>query len=237
MANEKLDSLKPAAEGLQSILERIGEFFHIFDLSFLVSGAVAGAALICLCFKIQAAPRVTVTGWLGVFGVLVASYALGLMCFTLGRSLNGLLFRRKVFPWHFQVALMANPSMAQLAREGEMASYIEDDRKLWWLYLRMWQDLLRYRSKTVAFSHLNRYWVMAGTYDGLAVAFLVWAATVLIASCPAVAPVPIELGWGIGLATMFALLSLAALRQGAAYYRSQIDDLVAAALSAKEPVI
>lgn len=50
------------AQGVRSVFDRIGEFFHLFDLSFFVSGFVLLGAFAFLYIKLQlprtvAAPR------------------------------------------------------------------------------------------------------------------------------------------------------------------------------------
>ena len=41
---ESIGALKEVGEGLKAILERVADFFDIFDLSFIVSGLTTAAA-------------------------------------------------------------------------------------------------------------------------------------------------------------------------------------------------
>src|SRR5690348_15709559 len=171
MNTDEKNAAKDVAEGVRSILDRIGEFFHIFDLSFFVSGAVTFGACAFLYFKTEA-PRVfPFAEWVGVVAVVVACYAAGLMSFTLGRLINGYIFRSGKFPDRFQQALIAHNVSGP-----EIAKYITKDAdRLWWLYIRLWQDIAFARPNSVVYGHLKRYWVMAATYDGLAISFIAWA--------------------------------------------------------------
>ena len=233
MSTSKKTAADDVADGIRSILDRIGEFFHIFDLSFFVAGAVTSGALTFLYFKSQATWAFPLPGWVSVVGTLVAIYTAGLMSFTIGRHINGRLFRGRKFPVRFQIALMKHQ-----ASGPELAKYLTDnDEDLWWLYLRMWQDIAFERPKSVAYTHLSRYWVMAATFDGLAASFIIWAAVSLLVTSKIVTPNPLSISWGIAAAVGFLALSVTALKQGADYYAYQIDDLVAAALSAKSPAI
>ena len=78
---------------------------------------------------------------------------------------------------------------------------------------------------------------MAATYDGLAVSFAAWAGVSILATFPEVAATPIPREWGWALLLGFLLMSIAALRQGANYYRYQIQDLVAAFSAATSPMM
>lgn len=220
------------ATGIQAILERIGEFFHLFDLSFFVSGAVTSAALACLYLQFWPLPAVQVADWIVVGAVIVACYTAGLMSFAIGRLINGRLLRRRQFPRRFQEALMRHE-----VRSPEIVKYLDPPDYLWWLYIRLWQDMVMRHPRSVALAHLSRYWVMAATYDGLATSFLTWAVVSIAGSSSAAARHPVPWAWGVLAAVGFVALAVTALRQGAAYYAYQIDDLVAATLAARSSVL
>ncbi|HZS41223.1 MAG TPA: hypothetical protein VFF06_30550, partial [Polyangia bacterium] len=89
MAEEK-KGVGDISEALKSIFERIGDFFSLFDLSFLVSGAV------CLGAVVVGAHLSGTTTLVRFFdpaewpathtiAVVLICYVLGLVCFALGR--------------------------------------------------------------------------------------------------------------------------------------------------------
>src|SRR5688572_14068943 len=85
-----------AAEGVRSLFSRLGEFFHIFDLSFLVSGATTLGALLFLRYRLGFSAEFPFSGWIVGFGLIIISYVCGLVSFSAGRALNSQLFRKRV---------------------------------------------------------------------------------------------------------------------------------------------
>ena len=81
----KGDLRKELGGGLESILQRIADFFDLFDLSFIVSGSVSLAA-VCFGYWQSGLPELPLpSGW-ALAGVwLGGSYVFGLICFALGR--------------------------------------------------------------------------------------------------------------------------------------------------------
>ena len=100
------------------------------------------------------------------------------------------------------------------------------ESELWRLYIRLWQELAHKHSRSVAFTHLSRYWAMAATFDGVGVSLLIWALSLLAATCigtPLIGIIP-----AIACAILLLLGSVICFRQGGKYYEFQIEDLVAA---------
>ena len=222
-----------AAEGVRSLFSRLGEFFHIFDLSFLVSGATTLGALLFLRYRLGFSTDFPFSGWIMGFGFIISSYVCGLVSFSAGRALNSKLFCKRVLSDYLRDALRAQEVQGQLIdrylQAGEPGGF-----PLWRLYIRLWQQLAENHPKSVAFHHLSRYWAMAATYDGAAVSLLIWAI--------AVAPMPFFgksfLSLWLALFAVAALVAAAVLclRQGAKYYEFQIEDLAAALAVMRSPV-
>ena len=221
---ESTDLTTEAVSGVQTILGRVGEFFHIFDLSFFVSGFVTVSALWVSYQDLGLERSFPYPSWVGAVAGLVACYVCGLMAFSGGRWLNGILFRRTKLTNTMAAALKSHSLWTE-----RLQTYASDEEKGdWRLYIRLWQQLASTMSKSAVFSHLSRYWVMAATYDGLGAAFLVWS-VVFLAKFLGIMPVG-RLGSG-GMATAFfgsVLLALLAFRQGGKYYEYQIEDAIAA---------
>jgi hypothetical protein len=232
MAEDK-GAAKEAAEGLRSVLERIGEFFHIFDLSFFVAGASTFAALVVLYLRMDTPRSFPFADWVGAVALVLACYICGLMAFTIGRYINGRLFRRRIIAKKFELALRQHEVTSPVIERYLTA---EPKPRVWRLYIRMWQDLAATRSKTVAFSHLSRYWVMAATYDGLGASFIAWSLVSLLMIFPTVVATPLKRPIGLVAAALFALLATMSFKQAADFYESQIEDLVASLAASKSSV-
>lgn len=233
MADERSAS-KDLAEGARSILERVGEFFHIFDLTFFVAGTVSLGAAVFLASRTGHFVPHPIEGWFEGIALLVACYTCGLMAFAIGRLINGAMLRRRTLHSTLLPAIrrhgLMSPSVEQYVESGEESGE-------WRLYIRIWQDIVHERPRSVALSHLSRYWAMAAIYDGLGTAFLAWFGAVALSTCPRI--VEHSLGWPRAslLAVVFASLAYAAFRQGAKFFEYQIEDLVAAAAASKATVL
>lgn len=212
------------ATGLRSIFERVGEFFHIFDLSFFVAGASTFAAFAFL-YLMMHKPRVfPFDPWVGVFALIIACYVCGLIAFAVGRQISGWTFRRFTLHRTLPAALDAH----RLSDERINSYFSGRERpRFWWLYIRMWSEVAHERSAPVVLHHLMRYWAMAATYDGVAFSLLVWALVLVAVQFEGVAPQP--LGHGAGIAGVSIALTAAyfTFRRGAAYFEYQIEDVVA----------
>ncbi len=216
------------ANGARSILNRVGEFFHIFDLSFLVSGAMTLCALICLSHRLGLSFDFPFSVWVEGLGIIIASYVSGLISFSVGRLLNTNLFRKPV------LGKILDPALKQQGVTGPFIDFFrERDRDsaqqkwlLWRLYMRLWQQLAAKHPHSVAFHHLSRYWAMAATYDGLAISLLVWA--LVVAPVPSLGATLLPFRIAMLAVPIFVAAALLCLWQGAKYYEFQIEDLVAA---------
>jgi hypothetical protein len=211
------------ASGLHSIFERVGEFFHIFDLSFFVSGSMTFGALAFVYILMGKSHQFPFMPWVGIFALIIACYVCGLISFAVGRELSGLTFRRSKLKHTLPLALEAHN-----LKDENIASYINGENpQYWWLYIRMWSEIVHETTSPVVIHHLMRYWAMAATYDGVAFSFIVWACALIILQFRNIAPDPV--GQGAGTVGAFLCLCAAffAFRRGANYYEYQIEDVVA----------
>lgn len=221
------------ASGLRSIFDRIGEFFHIFDLSFFVSGFMTFAAFAFLYNMMQYPRHFPFDPWVGVLALIVACYVCGLMCFAAGRWLSGKTFRRQTLGRYLPQALAAHG----LDGDATIASYnSQTSGGFWRLYIRMWSEVADKNSAPVIRHHLMRYWAMAATYDGLAASFVVWAVVLFTAQFQTVAPVPLGHIPGSAGAIISLCAALLAFSRGASFFEYQIEDLVAHFAVARNPL-
>lgn len=217
-----------AAEGVRSLFSRLGEFFHIFDLSFLVSGVTTLGALLFLHYRLGFSAHFPVSGWITGFGLIMAAYVCGLVSFSAGRALNTKIYRKRRISY-LTYALIDQKLQGRFVEhvtEFFQRNNKNDQWRLWRLYARLWQQLAEKHPNSAAFRHVHRYWAMAATYDGVAVSLLVWAI--------AVAPIPLfgnsflPLKLALLASAVLIASALLCLWQGAKYYEFQIEDLVAA---------
>jgi hypothetical protein len=238
-------AMDEAAHGLQNLLARIGAFFDIFDLSFFVSGVACVAALGFCYRKLEGDLLAGIDSAYLVLGLVIGSYALGLVCFTLGRTLRQLIlaaryrqrtairFRRSVdavvrahgldkvalgkaserTPGHYLHP--AGRPDAGVAAEGAQQ-----------LYMLLWTKLRQSPHLQPSLQLLNRYWVMAATYDGMAVAALLWALVLLLWWRGIVLPVAGTPLPGAAAVVCVGLCWLY-LREAERYTRVQLGELVA----------
>lgn len=220
---EKESMSSEIASGLRSIFERVGEFFHIFDLSFFVSGAMTFGALAFVYLQMKYPCQFPFAPWVGTLALIVASYVCGLIAFAVGRELSGRTFRRHTLHRTLPLAIEAHNLTDEI-----ITSYTAGEQpRLWWLYIRMWSEIAHEKSPPAIAHHLRRYWVMAATYDGVAFSFIVWASALIAVQFNSIAPEPVDHVVGTVGALLSACAAFFAFRRGANYYEYQIEDVVA----------
>ena len=222
MAEEKSLS-NEIAGGLRSIFERVGEFFHIFDLSFFVSGAMTFGAFAYLFLQMKYPCQFPFAPWVGTLAIIVACYVCGLVAFAIGRKLSGHTFRRnklqRTLPYALEVHNLTNEIIASYT--------VGKEPPLWWLYIRMWSEIAHEKPPPAIVHHLRRYWVMAATYDGVAFSFIVWALALVVVQFGSIVPEPVDHIVGTTGALLCACAAFFAFHRGASYYEYQIEDVVA----------
>jgi hypothetical protein len=242
--------MNETAQSLQALLGRIGAFFDIFDLSFVVSGASSLAALL-LVYKLHG-PTVFPDWLANVYGgvlLVLSCYVLGMLSFVLGRLLRRILLR-----------LLSGKSFAQRLAQGvadalkqhELHPKDDDqstlagcirllaplqDPKLRGkrpdpqaqsaalrLYTLMWTQIRQQSDLTPSHILLSRYWVMAALCDGMVVSSVLWLGVLLSSLHRLEAMQLLFLGrLGVAMATLATLLFL---REAERYAAVQVDDLV-----------
>lgn len=214
------DLPKEIAGGVRGLFDRIGEFFHLFDLSFFVSGGVTFSALAYWYTK-QAglSPPIPFPTWIRVVALIVACYVCGLVSFAAGRFVANYWrgSRRQRYFTDFLTRIIE----AHGIYDPSITPYLYSYEKPWRLYERLWVDLREAPQHAASFTILNRYWVMAATHDGIAISCLAWMVVLLVVP-------PFD-----GSVNRFVLPVLAALAaalcfwQGHNYFKFQVREIVA----------
>ena len=137
--------------------------------------------------------------------------------------------RRKQSILRFDSSFEAVLSGHGLKEAPDIASYLgrTEHRGIWRLYVRLWAEARQTPELSDSVTLLNRYWVMAATYDGMAVALLAWViAVVTWAICsPATT---INCVAAAAAVLVLLLMVKASTREAGRYVYYQVEELVAA---------
>ena len=212
---------REAADALKALLARVADIFGVFDLSFVVSGAVCLAALAFAAGVFggwDQLRRATPVEWkaLHAGAAVLASYVLGIVCFAAGRKLRQDARFYTALPGHLRDFGLDE----HYARFLPQAADADGARRCSLLYARLWAEVRQTRHLAPSFNLVTRYWVMAAMCDGLSAAFalwsLLWMAWAL--ASPAASPPPGHLPWigAVACAGAAVLSSIEAQRYGKA---------------------
>lgn len=229
---------------VQKILERLVDFFDIFDLSFFVSGAmVLAGSLYLLQFVSSTWTGFPVPEWGTGFtfgAVVLACYLLGMIAFATGRWLRGTWALRSLKTQSTGKLVWAAVKRHQLLGaevysvyrgqlpQGEEVSEAEVANG-GAFYTRLWAELRQSDVLKPSYILIRRYWVMSATYDGLAVALIFWMFLALITAVPTFdGAYDIRLGFlCLSLLGLFFFLAYACFREANRYQRYQVEEIVA----------
>ena len=216
------------AESLKVLFGRIGSFFDLFDLSFFVSGSVSLSAFLFWIHLSNQTLPIQLEGWLKVLVIILACYVNGLVCFAVGRWIR--IPKRRSKRINFFDELFSKVLKAHgLADEGAFKEYIgrQADGGVRRLYIRLWAEVRQLDQLSPSLVVLNRYWVMAATYDGLATSLFMWAIVFLIWSAGIGIAPPLKLRVGIPVIAVLLLIAYFCLREAQRFVRNQVEELVA----------
>lgn len=223
--------MKELGDALKALLDKLSDFFDIFDLSFFVSGAAAIAALAFWSLRAGITLPSATSPWVNVLVVILACYIMGLLCFALGRWVRTcilIIFRRK----SSDELLIAALKTHGLYDEDRYKSYITEKapdgaRRL---YTRLWAEIRQSDRLAPSLSLVRRYWVMAATYDGLAFALVVWMVVLIAVTLGAGVEETERLTWAVTgpVVGLLALSVAACLHEARRFMKYQVEDLVAA---------
>jgi hypothetical protein len=205
------------ANAASKLADKLVELLEVFDLSFVVSGAV-GLVAILVAFGADLDTFVGADAPMFLGGV-VAAYFVGLACFAIGRRVRGRL-PGAVVPAE-EIAgraqtLVDVEELSDLFVDGRL-----DPARRHQLYDRLWVHVRTLPELAASFSLLKRYWILAATFDGLAIAVLLWNAPIAVALKTGAST-----AW-IGVCLLTLLVSAFAFAQANEYRRYQAAELLA----------
>ena len=240
-------------QALETIFEKLAAFFDIFDLSFFVSGAIALGAIV-FGLHSNKIPEPQVEGWIKVSILILGSYASGLICFAAARFIRLTLCPAVVDAGaqlvHHESAEGKSHSIQNVRRSfmrravterrlevlkghglfesKAIQDYLQRSDGDWRLYIRFWAELRNASEMAGTLNFLNRYWVMAATYDGVGFALIVWF--IVLAHCLLILDNPLKPYPTVALVIILAvaLMSAACFKEASRYTKYQFEELVAA---------
>jgi hypothetical protein len=226
---EPEDEMKGFGEALKLILSKVGDFLDLFDLSFIVSGALGLAALL-LWAQLSGIPLPKQHGFVLVLLLVFGSYVNGMIFFAAVRSV-----RRAITRWtqkievgrggRFKIFFLESLGAHGLADEDLFKTYLSKDA--WRLYVRLWTEVRQVDRLSPSFLLLKRYWVMAATYDGLAAALFLWSLLFVRWSFGFESARTPSLWVTIPAIVITSLLALGCLAEADRYCENQAEELVA----------
>jgi hypothetical protein len=218
----KATTVNELGQALKIIFEKVAAFFDIFDLSFFISGALAlGAIAFWLASNGFREPQLE--GWLRVAILILGSYASGLFCFAAGRLVRAQFERQTVGDRLRNVLAAHGLTDVEVVKTYLHRSALQGD---WRLYVRFWAELRNLPEMAGTVNFLNRYWVMAATYDGVAFALIVWF--VVLADCLLIENQHLFPNAARLIILTIALLTVVCFREAERHSNNQIEELVAA---------
>lgn len=243
-------SMKEIADSLHNLLRKLGEFFDIFDLSFIVAGAVGLSAVLPWATEIEIPVTLPETGWLRGAAIIVGCYVAGLLCFAFGRYLRATVFPsiRLAVGWalsrsksldtknfvkrlrldnleRFENVIRNSANAHGFGDDYFVQRYLREKHGGWWLYIRLWAELRQREGLSSSLSFLNRSWVLTATFDGVAAALLLWAMSLLLRF---LSPTGAQADYRLLCATaVFATISFICSREAQRYAYNQAEEIMA----------
>ena len=163
-------------QGLNKLLDSLGEAFSVFDFSFFISGAVT-LGFIALDLHYYGHDGILqLQGWKSVAVYILAIYVCGLISWSSGKNMRWLILR---FLWgkggiendfnriyEKNKNYYVNVNNSSMNQSDEINNYGLEYTKIW---------IVIGKTPTLAskFSSLNKMWVMIAVYEGLAFSWLV----------------------------------------------------------------
>jgi len=205
----------------KAFLYRVGDFFHVLDLSFFVSGFMTYAALYVMGKEVAGLNYPIIKSGLNILFVFIMIYVCGLLSFAFGRYINDFLFRRREFNKEIKKAIKCHCLNGLTIEKYELLG--EDCLSK--LYARLWQEVVYSKNSSLIRYHLSRYWAMSAIYDGLGFSFICWL--ILVFLCSPFVFALIGMTASIVMVLFLLIVVFICFWQGSIYYKYQVGDLVA----------
>ena len=222
-------------KALQAIFDKLGDFFDILDLSFLVSGVATTGALIFWYYFAFGQIPFELSGTIRVVRMILVCYINGLISFSTGRWVRQIINnvvarfykkedRKQAFSERFRETLLAHG----LEDHPKIKAYLTrtEETSVYRLYVRLWAELRHEHSIKPSLSLVKRYWVMAATYDGLSTSIAIWFLLLLELTIGFSGGRILPLEQGAFFMVLSVVFYIASLREAGRYSKYQMEDMV-----------
>lgn len=158
--------------GVQKIIDRIAEFFTIFDFSYFISG-ITTLAVICYGLWETDLFRPFDNAFYNVIGCVVAGYVCGLLSFVVGKYLRKRYIDKQEICGMSRFMYIFTEAVRYMKKQEykEEDCRFESHCKI--LYTEMWMHLRQNKDAIPTLAFLNKYWVLQAIYEGLMASSLI----------------------------------------------------------------
>ena len=170
-----MESLNVLAESLRDLLKKFIDFFHIFDLSFFISGFATLSVLIFWGINknlIKSLEFININ--YNLLYIIGLCYICGLISFSIGRFLRKEVYYRVLTPdvkdfCDLEIRGYNNFLKYHFKKYCNVGS---DDSIINKEYVKYWAELRENKNHLNSFELISRYWIKTAIFDGLSFSFL-----------------------------------------------------------------
>lgn len=223
----------------QPIFQKLGDFFDLFDLSFMVSGIATSLSLLFLYHNLTDEDIIKsikdFDGFL-IFLSIIVVYLLGLISWVLGKwvrdKLNKTKYKSIETTFKHNNALSDDLFQHYYTSDSYANGKDEDkERVMAELYCRLWGIIRESNLCLNSFSLLKRYWVQTANFEGLIFSTVSWFAVLSITWYKN--PIFNYYCYGISL-VILVFIFFAFKKEAVNYKKYQMIELVITYLTCKE---
>lgn len=154
------------ATTFKPIVEKIGNFFHIADLSFIISGVATSTIILVFMYYQNVLPDIHLRGRYIVILTIFFCYIMGIISFSTGRIIRK-SYKDFLCVKKYRKAKNLRKNIVQNELLKKYRITLTNNESFDVLYGKTWARLREDNSKVNSYKHINRYWVMAAMCDGL----------------------------------------------------------------------
>jgi len=152
--------------GVQKIVDRIAEFFTIFDFSYFISG-ITTLAVICYGLWETNLFIPFNNAFYNVIGCIIASYVCGLLSFVVGKYLRKKYIDKQEKCGMSRFMYCFTEAMSYVKKQEYKKEDYRNDVDCKIFYTEMWMHLRQNKEAAPTLAFLNKYWVLQAIYEGL----------------------------------------------------------------------
>jgi hypothetical protein len=173
------------AKQVEPILQKIADFFDIFDLSFIVSGTATGCGLSFFAYKLYSVNIYKYLSELSgfqIFFCIISVYILGLISWIIGKFIRTKFYPNLYIDVHNRFLINNadnNELFTHYIQNIDISDKVKLEEKMSELYGMLWVKVRESTKSKASFSLLRRYWVQTATFEGLLFSVTLWNIIIL----------------------------------------------------------